>query len=80
MKQLKSGTLLMILLSGFATSCAPTRTVLVPSGDPVQLRHPVKADVWTFDKDGNRVPGQMVIPEGWYFLPDEAANNAEGSK
>ena len=48
-----------------------TRTILIPSGMPVQIRHPVEADVWVFDKDGKKVERRVIIPEGWYALEDK---------
>lgn len=43
----------------------------MPSGEPVKIRATIKrAPVWVIDKDGERIPGRMDIPEGWYALPD----------
>ena len=51
--------------------CFGTRTVYVPSGEPVRLRKTVKnAKIWTLDKDGRPVAGKMDLPEGWYCLED----------
>jgi len=36
----------------------------------VRLREPVKAKIWALDKDGKEIPGEIVIPEGWWALPD----------
>ena len=58
----------MIFASVCLTSC--TRTVLVPPGEPVRLAAPTKAKVWVADKDGKEVKGSVVLPEGWYCLPD----------
>lgn len=47
-----------------------TRTVYVPSGEPVRLRETVRrAKVWIMDADGKPVAGVMDLPEGWYCLP-----------
>jgi hypothetical protein len=62
-----------MLLAIFALVCLSgcvSRTILVPAGTPVQIRKPVEADVWVFDKDGKRVEGRVVIPEGWWALDD----------
>ena len=50
-----------------------TRTIYVPSGEPVRLRETVKdVKVWVKDADGKAVAGRMDLPEGWYALPLEA--------
>jgi hypothetical protein len=50
--------------------CQVTRVVLVPSGDPVMLAKPVKASVYSFDKDKQLVgPSTVTLPAGWYVLP-----------
>lgn len=59
---------LLILLLVSAPGCG-TRIILVPSGDPIQLREEIEADVWVFDAAGTRVPGRTKIPTGWYTLP-----------
>lgn len=47
-----------------------TRTVLIPPGEPVRFRAPVKkAKIWAADKNRVEVPGEVTIPEGWYALP-----------
>jgi len=61
---------LMLLSSVFMNGCARTRTVYVKDGEPVRLREPVKAKIWALDKDGKEIPGAIVIPEGWWALPD----------
>jgi len=54
-----------------------TRTVYVPSGEPVRLRETVnRAKVWVLDADGKPVAGVMDLPEGWYCLP--VPSEAEG--
>jgi hypothetical protein len=62
----RAGALALCIL--LAAGCG-TRTVMVPSGDPVRLRQPVKAKVWVMDANGNPVPSTMTLPEGWYVLP-----------
>ena len=60
--------LLLVMLP----ACA-TRTVYVPDGTPVRLRETVRnAKVWVLDAQGQPVPGEMDLPEGWYCLPDES--------
>jgi hypothetical protein len=61
---------LMLLSVGLLTGCGRTRTVYVQDGEPVRLRQPVKAKIWALDKDGKEVEGEMVLPEGWWALPD----------
>jgi len=57
--------LLLVMLP----ACA-TRTVYVPDGTPVRLRETVRnAKVWVLDAQGQPVPGEMDLPEGWYALP-----------
>ena len=52
--------------------CQQTKVVLVPSGDPVMLAKPVKASVYSFDKDKKLVgPSTVVLPAGWYVLPKQ---------
>lgn len=46
------------------------RTIYVPDGKAVRLRESVEAAVWVFDKQGKLRPGYMILPEGWYVLPD----------
>jgi hypothetical protein len=62
-----------LVVTLFASVCLSgcTRTILVPPGEPVRLREPIpQAKVWVADKDGNEVPGEVDLPEGWYALPD----------
>lgn len=48
-----------------------TKTVYVPHGQSVRLRETVKkVDVWVITKDGEIVPGNLDLPDGWYCLPD----------
>jgi len=65
----KTAMLLLICALGSLSGCG-TRVILVPPGDPVQIRTPVKADVWVFDKNSARVPSTAEIPAGWWALPD----------
>jgi hypothetical protein len=67
MRQLLIAPLLVVL-----AGCS-NLTVYVSDGAAVQLRQPVKAKVWVHDASGERVAGQMVIPEGWYAMPDDGA-------
>jgi len=60
--------LLPILL---LTGCA-VRTVYVPHGTPVR--------VWVKDADGQTVAGRMDLPEGWFCLPVDDADEPQGSK
>ena len=47
-----------------------TTVVMVPNGDPVMLAKPIKASVYSFDKNQKLVgPATVVIPAGWYALP-----------
>lgn len=53
-----------------ASGCG-RKVVLVPPGEPVRLRQPVKkVKIWAADKDGFEIPGEVDLPEGWYALPD----------
>jgi hypothetical protein len=62
--------LLPIVLLASGAGC--TRTIYVPHGTPVRLRETVKdVKVWVKDADGQVVPGNMDLPEGWYALPVE---------
>jgi hypothetical protein len=74
MRKILLRTVLVTLLvaSVWMSGCVRTRvrTVLVPPGEPVQLRAPTTAKVWVLDKDGTRVPGEVTLPEGWWCLPD----------
>jgi len=58
-------------VSVWSSGCGNTKTVLIPSGEPVQLAEPVRARIYA------NVNGEMIstdskveIPEGWYCLPD----------
>ena len=58
--------LVVLLLS---SGCS-TRTVYVPSGEPVRLRETIPdARVWVLDEGGRPVAGVMDLPAGWYCLP-----------
>lgn len=57
-------------LCGLLSGCG-RRVVLIPPGEPVRLRQPVKkVKVWAADAKGNEIPGEVDLPEGWYALPD----------
>lgn len=62
------GLLLPICVVLLSSGCG-TRVILVSPGDPVQLREPVAARVWAFDATGVRVPGEVLLPVGWYVAP-----------
>ena len=69
--------LLAILL---LTGCA-VRTVYVPHGTPVRLRETIRnAKVWVKDADGQPVPGRMDLPEGWFCLPVDDADEPQGER
>ena len=66
-KKLLLVCIILLILPG----CFGSRTVYVPSGEPVRLRETVKnARIWTLGKDGKPVAGKMDLPEGWYCLED----------
>ena len=53
-------------------ACSHTKTILVPTGDPVRIRQTVKgAAVWVPDANGKWIEGTMDLPVGWYCLPDD---------
>lgn len=59
-----------ICACAFSSGCG-THVVLVPPGEPVRLRQPIRgAKVWVADKDGREVPAVVDLPAGWYCLPD----------
>ncbi len=51
--------------------CVSTKTILIPSGEPVQLAEPVETHVFV-DIDGHRVrsDNRVKLPAGWWCLPD----------
>ncbi len=59
----------MLFASGLSSGCA-SRVIVVPTGEPVRLREAVEAKVWVADKDGQEVPAVVVLPAGWWALPD----------
>lgn len=62
--------LLPMVLAGCSGGAPFTRTIYVPDGTPVRLRETIKgAKVWVKDTNGQVVPGEMNLPEGWYALP-----------
>jgi hypothetical protein len=66
--------LVMLCVLALLPACG-TRTVLVGKGDPVQIREPVKAKVWVFDKDGKRVESEAVLPVGWFAIDAPESKN-----
>ena len=68
----RTAALLVASLILFGVACQQIRTVYVPHGQPVRLREALhRVKIWAFDKDGQMVPGEMDLPEGWYVLPKE---------
>jgi len=69
------GKVVIILLIVLLLPGCGTRTIYVPSGEPVRLRETISnARVWVMDENGEPVAGRMDLPEGWYCLsvpPDE---------
>lgn len=66
----KMALVAMIFVSACLSGCG-RHVVLVPPGEPVRLRQPVKkVKVWAADAKGNETPGVVDLPEGWYALPD----------
>ena len=66
----------ILLLAGCAV-----RTVYVPHGTPVRLRETIRnASVWVKDADGQTVAGRMDLPEGWFCLPVDDADEPHGGR
>ena len=66
----KTLPVIVFLVVLLALSGCGTRTIYVPSGEPVRLRETVRsAKVWVLDQDGRPVAGIMDLPEGWFCLP-----------
>ncbi len=62
-------TLVPIVL--LLTSGCGTRSIYVPTGEPVRLRETIQgAKVWVMGKDGKPVASKCDLPEGWFCLPD----------
>jgi len=62
-------TLVPIVL--LLTSGCGTRSIYVPTGEPVRLRETIpRAKVWVMGKDRKPVATEMDLPGGWYVLPD----------
>jgi hypothetical protein len=60
----------LMFLTGCGSGSLFTRTIYTPHGTPVRLRETVPdVKVWVKDADGEVVPGEMDLPEGWYALP-----------
>ena len=62
--------LAVLSLTLVLSSACGVRAIIVPSGEPVRIRKDVKAAVWVADKDGKEVPAVVVLPAGWWALPD----------
>jgi len=68
--------LVILLLAGCAV-----RTVYVPHGTPVGLRETIHdAKVWVKDAQGKPVAGRMDLPEGWFCLPVDDADEPHGGR
>lgn len=59
----------LICASACASGCG-VRAIVVPTGEPVRLREPVRAKVWVAGRDGREVPAEIVLPAGWWALPE----------
>ena len=71
-KHLSSSRLIWLIALPICLGCQVTKVVLVPSGDPVMLAQPVKASIYSFDKNKKLVgPSTVIIPAGWYALPKQ---------
>lgn len=67
--------LILLLATALLLSGCGTRTIYMPSGEPVRLRETIhSAKVWVLDENGRPIPGVMDLPEGWYCLPAEAGD------
>ena len=72
--------LLFLLPILLLTGCA-VRTVYVPHGTPVRLRETIRnAKVWVKDSGGKPVAGRMDLPEGWFCLPVDDADEPHGER
>lgn len=74
--RIDAGLLLMVAMAAALTLSASgcgQKTVYIPDGEPVRIREPVHAKVWTLNAAGEPVAGEMLIPEGWYALPRKRA-------
>lgn len=65
----------LIVIFSPLVGCALTRTVYVPSGEPVKLAAPIKNQPIWVNVDGKPVKSKMDIPEGWYALEYKDENN-----
>ena len=69
--------ILLLLVVLLLPGCG-TRTIYVPSGEPVRLRETIRgAKIWVLDKDGKPVAGIMDLAEGWYVLGDPGESGAK---
>ena len=76
MRKLLPFLLPILLLAGCAV-----RTVYVPHGTPVRLRETIHdAKVWVKDSRGQSVAGRMDLPEGWFCLPVDDADEPQGER
>ena len=70
---IKQLVLILMVTIGAALmgGCISTRSVLVPTGEPVQLAEDVEAYVYVQVK-GEKIVGKdrVVLPHGWWCLPD----------
>lgn len=70
------GACIAILIAFGVSGCFSSRTVYIKNGDPVRLRQTIeKVKVWVIDEDGEAIPGEMDLPEGWFALPLDAEGN-----
>jgi len=74
------GRIALVLALALCQGCTWfTRTVYVPHGQAVRLRQEVKdVKVWVKTKEGEIVPGEMDLPEGWFCLPDPGEEKEDG--
>lgn len=53
--------------------CVPTKTYLLPAGEPVRLAEPIRVKVWA-DLDGDGVMeltgNKIEFQPGWWLVPD----------
>ena len=72
-RQHKLKFVILSCVLGFVSGCSMPSVVLIPPGEPIQLAQDVAAHVYVTLDDGARVPSQnkVVIPHGWWIVPDE---------
>lgn len=76
-KTVKLQVLLLTIYALASLSACGTRTIIPARGDPVQIREPIKAKIWVFDKSGERVESESTLPSGWYVIDAPDAKKAE---